>query len=509
MNNEIKQLRGIRIKGVSFCIVCMLAIWSVSTGASIVLHKDVFSNDYCFVGFMVSEVLFVLSMIAFLFFPRLFLSVITCIANKKIEEQTGCQNAITNAAQNEFAVRAFMNTGEDAAKVACETGEMNPMLEYMQMVDKEVKTSMEFAEKAIRKEWGRKYLNDIVVLISDSKTDKKRELCLRVLYALVYDLAGKYLVSSEDFELRIENMRILVEGIPSKCDRAGLDFCFDHIVSIMRGAYHQDNYKLVIAAYALMQGLQDVKLRSEIRSDVYEMVGASRLYLQEENAISYLKKAIDCRPENLSAIFRLAGHYFSQYDYVHAYEYAGRCFALLPDYEAKKMDLDKIGNMISTVLYVSAFALGHYQEAYATVVAMDERRGRNDATIKGDRAYLAFKCERYDDAENCVKQALELDPSAASALNVKGMLFLRKGMYSNASKAFIAASRYFKPSKKGSMDRYFYGELCNNCAVSLCKNSEQELARGWFDKAISVCYPDVSVDVMDTLPPIAHPVVSK
>ena len=82
-------------------------------------------------------------------------------------------------------------------------------------------------------------------------------------------------------------------------------------------------------------------------------------------------------------------------------------------------------------------------------------------------------------------------------------------MYSKAAKAFMDASKYFKPSKSDSLERFFYGEICNNCAVALYKNSEQEAARGWFDKAIAVCYPDVSVDVMDSLPPISCPDITK
>ena len=102
-----------------------------------------------------------------------------------------------------------------------------------------------------------------------------------------------------------------------------------------------------------------------------------------------------------------------------------------------------------------------------------------------------------------------MDPSDGSALNVRGMLFLNTGRYSKAVKAFMGAIKHFKPGSANSLARYFYGELCNNCAVALCKNSEQEKAREWFDKAIAVCYPDVSVDVMDALPPISCPDMTK
>ena len=511
MNTETKQLRTIQIKGIAFCVVCILAVYGVSWLLSRILQKDVLNNDYCFVGLVAIVILLVLAIIALLFFPKGFLSVITRLAEKKIEDHTGCQNVIAELGQNESTIRAVMSKVESPTKVACSDKEVNRLLKYMRWIDETVVTPKDFFKKAEQKDFARKYLNDISVLISNPKTDEESALCLRLLYAFVYDCADYHLASKEDSEAKIENMRLLLSKLTMLSGgKDSVSMLYVLIFGIMRNAFKQEDYKSVVEAYDLTQGsyLPTAEIRSELISYIYEMVGAAKLYLKDKNAIPYLKLALTCNPQNLSASFRLADYYYYRCDYVKAYEYAGRSFVLLPDKGFSEEELDNIGDALSTVLYMSAFALGKVDEAYLTVSKIDERHG-DDASTKGNRAYLAFKCGKYDDAEQCVNQAWELDPNKGSVLNVRGMLFLRKGMYSKAAKAFMDASKYFKPSRDNSLARFFYGEICNNCAVALCKNSEHEKAREWFDKAIAVCYPDVSVDVMDSLPPISCPDITK
>lgn len=507
MNTEIKQLRGSQIKGIIFCVVCMLALYCMSCLASNMLHRDVFANDNYLIWFMLVELIFVVAVIALLFSPKVFLSVIARIVNKKIEDQTGCNNVIDEMEQNESAIRTVMSKGETPPKVACNDEGGMRLLKYMQRIDKTVKAPKDFFENVKRKDFARKYLNDITVLMSDSSIDRKSELCWRILYALVYDFADNHLVSTEDTKAKMENMRLLLLNLSSSGGtKKSLSEFYVLVCGIMRSAFQQEDYKSVVEAYNLLSRscLKDAEVRSEMKSDVYEMVGASKLFLMDKSAIPYLKLALSCNPKNLVALLRLAEYYFFRYDYINTYEYAGRCFSLLPDHGLSNNELNKVGDALSTMVYMSAFALGKLNEAYATVSAIDERIG-SDASVKGNRAYLAFKCEKYEEAEQCMKQAWELDPNKGSVLNVRGMLFLRKGMYSKAVKAFKDASKYFKPGKDNSLGRFFYGEICNNLAVALYKNSEQEAARKWFDKAIAVCYPDVSIDIMDALPPISCP----
>lgn len=507
MNTETKQLRRSQIKGIIFCLVCILAFYGMSCLASYILGWYVFANDNYFIGFMVVEMFFVVAAIALLFSPGVFLSVIARIANKKIEDQTGCTNAIGEVEQNESTIRTMIGTHEVSAKVPERCKGLSQLLNYMQMIDKTVQTVEDFFKNAMRKDFSRKYLNDIAVLITDSQTDEKSVLCLRLLFACVYDFAGNHLTSKEDSKARIENMRLLLPKSSMLGDEKNNASMFYMLIfGIMSNAFKQEDYKSVVEAYDLMRGscLRNVEVRSELMSNMYEIVGASKLYLMDKNAIPYLKLSLRYNPKNLLASCRLADYYYCQYDYVNAYEYAGRSFALLPDGEFSEEELNKLGDALSTVLYMSAFALGKLDEAYTTISMIDKRIG-NDASIKGNRAYLAFKCEKYDEAEQFIKQAWELEPNKGSVLNVRGMLYLKKGMYSKAAKAFMRASKHFKPRRVNSLERFFYGEICNNCAVALCKDSEQEKAREWFDKAIAVCYPDVSVDVMDALPPISCP----
>lgn len=511
MNTEVGQLRKMQITGIVFCIVCIVTVCGVLWLLSSILQKDVLNNEYCFVGFVVVLILFVLAILALLFFPDGFLSLITRLADKKIEEHTGCQNVIAELGQNESTIRAVMSKVESPSKAACSDKGVARLLKYMRRIDETVVTPKDFFKKAEQKDFARKYLNDISVLISSPKTDEESALCLRLLYAFVYDCADNHLASKEDSKAKIENMRLLLSKLAMLSGgKVNISMLYILIFGIMRNAFKQEDYKSVVEAYDLTQGsyLPTAEIRSVLISYMYEMVGAARLYLKDKNAIPYLKLALTCNPQNLTASFRLADYYFYRYDYVKAYEYAGRSFALLPDKGFSEEELDNIDVALSTVLYMSAFALGKLDEAYLTVSKIDERLG-DDACIKGNRAYLAFKCGKYDEAERCVNQAWELDPNKGSVLNVRGMLFLRKGMYSKAAKAFMDAIKYFKPSKDNSLERFFYGEICNNCAVALCKNSEQEKAREWFDKALAVCYPDVSVDEMDALPPISCPDMTK
>lgn len=507
MNTEAKQSLRIRIKGIAFFCVSILAVYGVSCWASQILGLNIFANDHYLIGFMCLEMILIISMIAFLFSPNVFLSVVARIANKQIEEQTGCQDVIPELSQNESTIRTVMRTVEAPEKIACNDKGVAQLLKYMQRIDKTVKTPKDFLEKALQKDFARKYLNDIAVLISTSSLDEKSTLALRFLYAVIYDISDDHLVSKEDSKAKIENMRLLLSKLSSiGGSNESATTLYKMIFGIMRNAFRQEDYKSVVEAYALTCGshLKDAAVRSELKSYMYEMVGTSKLFLKDKSAIPYLKLALSCNPNNWLALLCLSEYYYERHDYVNVYEYAGRCFALLPERGPGEKELAKIGDILSSMMYMSAFALGKFDEAYATVSAVDERVG-NDASVKGNRAYLAFKCEKYDEAEQCMKQAWELDPNQGSVLNVRGMLFLRKGMYSKAVKAFKDASKYFKPGKDNSLERFFYGEICNNLAVALYKNSEKEAARGWFDKAIAVCYPDVSVNILDALPPISCP----
>ena len=511
MNTETKQLRRSQIKGIVFCLVCMVAVYGMSCLASYILGRDVIANDSCLIGFMVVEMVFVVAVIALMFSPKVVLSVITRIANKKIEDQTGCNNAIDEVEKNESTIRAAISTCEVSAKVPERYKGLSQLLKYMKMIDKTVKTAEEFFKNAARKDFSRKYLNDITVLITDSQADEKSILCLRLLFAYVYDFADNHLTSREDSRARIENMRLLLSKFSILGDEKNNALMFYMLIfDIMCNAFEQQDYKSVVEAYGLMRGscLHKAEVRSEQLSKMYNIVGVSKLYCRDKNAISYLKVALSYDPKNFFAACHVADYYYGRYDYVNAYEYAGRSFALLSDSEFSEGELNKIGDALSTVLYMSAFALGKLDEAYATVLMIDKRTG-DDASIKGNRAYLAFKCGKYDEAEQCIKQAWELDPNKGSVLNVRGMLFLRKGKYSKAIKSFKEAIKYFKPSRDSSLERFFYGEICNNLAVALYKNSEQEAARKWFDKAMAVCYPDVAVDIIDALPPISCPCEKK
>lgn len=64
MNTETKQLRRSQIKGIIFCLVCILAFYGMSCLASYILGWYVFANDNYFIGFMVVEMFFVVAAIA-------------------------------------------------------------------------------------------------------------------------------------------------------------------------------------------------------------------------------------------------------------------------------------------------------------------------------------------------------------------------------------------------------------------------------------------------------------
>jgi tetratricopeptide (TPR) repeat protein len=65
-----------------------------------------------------------------------------------------------------------------------------------------------------------------------------------------------------------------------------------------------------------------------------------------------------------------------------------------------------------------------------------------------------------------------------------GMVLLHRGQYAHAIKHFMVALRTFKKGKFGSCGRYFYCELCNNCAIAYYENHDEESAKEWFDKAL-------------------------
>ena len=220
------------------------------------------------------------------------------------------------------------------------------------------------------------------------------------------------------------------------------------------------------------------RVKSDRLSLMYELLGLIWLPRDLRRSFSYLRLAVEYDYKNSTALNLLAQLYFNEKnDYAQALECANQSFAYLPEDTSEEMVRD-----VMTIQYFCYALKRDYLRAREIILNIDKEL--TVSWLIGNKAYLSFKCEDYTSAEELAAKALKMNPEEGSALNTMGMLALHRGQYTHAIRHFKAALRTSKKGKCGSEDRYFYCELCNNCAVAYYENHDEESAKEWFDKAL-------------------------
>ena len=341
--------------------------------------------------------------------------------------------------------------------------------------------------RAIKEEGrGRSCIAKTMALCCDETISSKNRIGFCGILETIYEIAGDMYVTASDFKTRIKN----AEGMLRYCDvnsKADWPYCdlewlASHaLMRVIFTAHRFSHFDLALEAYNILalrkKFLEYVE--PERLSQMYELIGVIWLSRDLNRSLNYLNLAVKHDSRNYIAFYFLAQLTFEEmHDYVQALEYANKSFAHLP--EDASQDLVR---GVMTIQYFCYALKRDYFKAREIISNIDKEL--TISWIVGNKAYLNFMCEDYIVAEKLAEKALKMNPDEGSALNTMGMLMLHRGQYAHAIKHFIAALRTIEKGKYGSEDRYFYCEICNNCAIAYYENQDEESAREWFDKALA------------------------
>lgn len=490
------------VKVILFLLIVPLILVGLGLYVQFSIGFDVVKCSFLFNSGVTICGLCLLLLLLYLFFPYFCACLVVRICNKKISDVTGVENAIC-LSERQISVNQAVRKKVEKEVVPSDHAKVSKCDEYARKIDGRVSNFEELLYNAVRKGCARKYLNDIAVIMSNQKLKAKERVIYRLIYAFVYDVCDNQLFSFEDYKSRMENAKEILALIQSSKHNTDMyHLCMGLQVSVMKGAFRQDYDKLVVEAYDAIKCYlnKDLQMTSNDKSLIFEMVGKVVEKRDWQKAIPYFNAALQFNPQNATTLLSLAMIYFSQkYDYVAAYDCARRCYSLFTDKQGEVLGEAGEG-VVQMILYMSAFARGEYEDANSHISGIDPELKVSSTT--GNKAYLLFKLDKFDEARAMAQKALAIDPCAYSALNVLGALALKKGNYAQAYTHCKAAIKGFEMAADRSLDQFFYGELCNNLAVVCFKLSKLDESRTWFSKAISAKYPYVDVEVYDSLPAV-------
>lgn len=421
--------------------------------------------------------------VVYLFYPDQVAVLARRYLRKKIDDQLGAASQDSQERISKLTSKRLDGTYAQDTK----TERMGVVIKKtnLQCLDIGFKT-IEDLFRAIREEGrGRACIIKAMDLCCDAKITLKNRIGFRGLLEMVYEIAGDMFVTVSDFKTRIRN----AEEILRYCDANsqsdwpydGLEcFASQSLMRIVFDAHRNDHFDLALNAYKVLASRQKwlKNVKPERLSMLYELIGVIWLTRDLNRGISYLNLAIEYNSANYSVSYFLAQlNFHEKHDYMQALEYANQSFAHLSEDAPEDMVRD-----VMTIQYFCYALKRDYFKAREIILNIDKELAVSK--IVGNKAYLNFKCGDYRGAENLAAKALKMNPEEGSALNTMGMLLLHRGQYAQAIKLFMAALRTFKKGKFGSCGRYFYCELCNNCAIAYYENHDEESAKEWFDKAL-------------------------
>ena len=422
-------------------------------------------------------------LVVYLFYPDQVAVLVQRYMSKRIEDQLGAASQDSQERISKLANQRLTATCAQEAKI--DRVGLKIKKTNLQCLDNGFKT-IEDLVRAIREEGrGRTCIAKAMALCCDKNTSIKNRIGFRGLLEMIYEIAGGMFVTASDFKTRIRN----ADEMLRYCDansQADWPYCSlewlasQSLMRVIFEAHRNDHFDLALNAYNVLSSRQKwlKNVKPERLSLMYELIGVIWLMRDLDRGISYLNLAVECDPKNYTAFYFLAQLSFHEkHDYMQALEYANQSFAHLSENAPEDMVRG-----VMTIQYFCYALKGDYFKAREIISNIDKEL--MDSKIVGNKAYLNFKCEDYISAENLAAKALKMNPEEGSALNTMGMVLLHRGQYAHAIKHFMVALRTFKKGKFGSCGRYFYCELCNNCAIAYYENHDEESAKEWFDKAL-------------------------
>lgn len=468
---------------------CALAVVSVSLAICLGLNYF-FSLFNCGNGIGTSVASWITifvgaAFVGYLFYPDQVTNLIQRYLKKKVEDQLGAEGQ----SSQERVSRLMNKRIDDDCVQDARNGVVNIKNRVkktnLQCLGDEFKTIDDLV-RVVRKEGrGRVCLAKVRALCCDANMSPKNRIGFCGLMEMIYEIAGDMFVTESDFRTRIKNAEEMLRYCDTNsqnewpyCDLENL--ATQSLMQVIFGAYRNDHFDVALDSYNVLSSRRKwlERVETEKLSLMYELLGLIWSRRDLRRSFSYLRLAIEYDFKNSTALCFLAHLYFHEkHDYAQALEFANLCFACLPENASEEMVRD-----VMTVQYFCYALKGDYLNAREIIMNID--KGLTLSWLVGNKAYLNFKCEDYVSAENLAVKALKMNPEEGSALNTMGMLSLHRGQYAQAIRHFKSALRTFKKGKCGSDGRYFYCELCNNCAVAYYENHDEESAKEWFDKAL-------------------------
>lgn len=468
-----------------FGLNCLFALFNCHDGVGI--ESVAWITVICVVVFVV-----------YLFYPSQVLILFQRYLRKRIDDQFGeasqnSQEMISKLANQRVDVAYKQDVKMDRSKIKIKKTNL-------QRLGNDLKTPEDLL-RAIREDGrGRTCIEKAMTLCCDINLSPKNRIWFRGLLEIIYWISDGMFVTELDFKTRIRNADEILCYCDVNSEEEWPYSSLERLVSqalmrIILEAYHNSYFDLVLDAYNLLSSRQRClgHMKAIQLSLMYELIGVIWLKRNLERGLSYLNLATEHDSQNYIAFYYLALlNFYEKRDYVQALKYANQSFAHFPENVSKD-----IVDAVMTIQYFCYAMQKDYFRALEIISSIDKEL--TQPRIVGNKAYLCFKCKDYLNAETLAMKALKMDPNVGSALNTMGMVFLHKGQYAHAIKYFTAALRFFKKGKNRSDERYFYCELCNNCAIAYYENHEEESAKEWFDKAIAAGWSYVDMKRYDAL----------
>jgi len=438
--------------------------------------------------------------VGYLFYPDQVADLIPRYFKKKVEDQFGAESQ----GSQERISRLMNKRIDDDCVQDAQNGvviiENRVKKTNLQCLGDEFKTIGDLV-RAIREEGrGRACLAKVMSLCSDANMSPKNRVGFRGLMEMIYEISGGMFVTESDFKTRIKNADEMLRYCDANSQanwpyRDLEDLASQSLIQVIFGAYRNDHIDVALDSYNVLASRRKwlERVKPEKLSFMYELLGLIWATRDLRRSSSYLKIAVEYDFRNSLALYCLARLYFHEkHDYAQALEYANQSFAHLPENMP-----EGIVRGIMTIQYFCHALKSDYWRAREIISNIDKEL--SDSELVGNKAYLNFKCGDYLIAENLAAKALKMNPEEGSALNTMGMLLLHRGQYVQAIRHFKSALKTFKKGKCGSDGRYFYCELCNNCAVAYYENHDEESAKEWFDKALDAGCLNVDMRRYDVL----------
>ena len=312
-----------------------------------------------------------------------------------------------------------------------------------------------------------------VIVIATKKLADVLPQNIEVRMRLLLELAYNERHDEKDYDARIQNLQMLFQHKPVKIPLKIVVFYKRILILLLlnRGRVEEANSILNEMFYKMDLENKNPELYAQINDlKASILLNNNRPHI----ALSYLKRALLYSKNDSQYEYKISNIYLHA---LHApwlaLEYIREaCFHLPPD---ASPSLER--SIFSFHFYLEAF-VGNFSKAYEII----EQMKTDELDILACQAYIAFKLERYQEAEKLYRRVLESHPKDETAINVKALLHLKNKEYETALNCFQAILVDFE--KVTEWDAQFYtAEVYYNIGICYIETGRLQDAFSAFKKA--------------------------